>query len=149
MKVAYTSLNAKLLNAPNSLREQVEKILALDFSEQKAKFVLDPDFQGWTEANVSFAELLYKHYLYLKAKFPDEPHLPPSRDIDDFWHGHILDTVRYTDDCIDIFGCILHHNPYFGMGSESSKALLVDSFGRTQELHIEEFGAPIFEVRDA
>lgn len=147
MEIHYVSLHSKLDTIDSSIKSGLEGILELDFTNQKDKFVVDPDFHGWTKENIEFAELLYKNYLYLCLKYPNVERLPPSIDVDDFWHGHILDTRRYSDDCKKIFGRMLHHNPYFGYGSVTAKAELTDGFEVTQELHEQEFGAPIFEVR--
>lgn len=147
MQVKYKSLQTKLNKADEKIKLGIKEILALDFSAQKNKFVIDPDFHGWTEDNIDFGELLYKNYLYLCLKYQDGRHLPPSTDIDDFWHGHILDTRRYSYDCNKIFGRILHHNPYFGFGSTQDVNALSDSFDEIQKLHTAEFGAPIYEVR--
>ena len=35
--------------------------------------------------------------------------------MDAFWHQHILDTVAYQRDTVQIFGYFLHHFPYFGI----------------------------------
>lgn len=147
MEVRYVSLQSKLEIADPSIKDGIKEILALDFTSQKTKFVVDPDFHDWTKENIEFAEVLYKNYLYLCLKYPDEKRLPPSTDVDDFWHGHILDTRRYSDDCQRIFGRMLHHNPYFGFGSAKAETALADGFTVTQQLHEHEFGAPIFEVR--
>lgn len=41
----------------------------------------------------------------------------PSRTLDIFWHQHILDTKKYYDDMINIFGHMMHHFPYLGVRS--------------------------------
>jgi hypothetical protein len=146
--VIYISLEGKLATENETLKKTINAILELDFEKQKEKFVTDIDFIGWDWENIQYAEILYKNYLFLIAKYRDSVnHLPPSTDIDDFWHGHILDTQRYTDDCVRIFGSIIHHNPYFGYGNREAEKQLTISFAKTQELHTYEFGAPIFEVR--
>lgn len=148
MQIAYVPLEEKLKACDGSMASLVQAILDLDFEPQKRKFVEDPDFVGWTNENIEFAELLYKNFLFLRLKYPDEKHMAPSRDIDDFWHGHILDTHRYTDDCLRIFGRMMHHNPFFGIGSAEAELELTDTFENTQRLHTKEFGNKIYEVRD-
>ncbi|AVX05980.1 hypothetical protein MXMO3_03477 (plasmid) [Maritalea myrionectae] len=147
MEVEYTPLEEKLTGIEPHSKSGLKAILDLDFTDQKNKFVSDPDFIGWTEENIDFAEFFYKNFLFLNLKYGGSGHLPPSTDIDDFWHGHISDTRRYAPDCERIFGYFLHHNPYFGIGTQKDQKLLTDSFERTQELHCKEFGAEIFEVR--
>jgi hypothetical protein len=63
----------------------------------------------------------------------------PTHEIDEFWHQHILDTLKYVDDCQYVFGYFLHHYPYFGLrGAEDAQAL-ADSFEKTRALFIEHF----------
>lgn len=52
----------------------------------------------------------YKHFLWLQHCHRDTP-LVPKKDIDEFWHNHILFTENYTRDCLTIFGYYLHHRP--------------------------------------
>ncbi len=76
----------------------------------------------------------------------EEDLIVPNISIDEFWHGHILDTSRYNKDCQRIFGELLHHNPYFGYGSSVEEKELEDAFDRTQHLHKKEFGEILYEV---
>jgi len=147
MDIIYTSLETKLSECHPEIKRGLESIIALDFTEMKQKFVIDEDFIGWDESNIVFAEVLYKNYLFLNLKYPKKEHLPPSNDIDDFWHGHILDTRRYYKDCKEIFGQILHHNPYFGYQNIIEKKSLDKSFHVIQDLHKLEFGDFMYEVR--
>lgn len=52
----------------------------------------------------------YKNFLCLQHRHRDTP-LVPKKDIDEFWHNHILFTENYTRDCLTIFGYYLHHRP--------------------------------------
>jgi hypothetical protein len=38
--------------------------------------------------------------------------------VDTFWHYHILDTLKYAEDCQAVFGYFLHHFPYLGLRGE-------------------------------
>ncbi len=98
--------------------------------------------QGWLESEVLEAIKLYKNFLFLHLKYPNEI-LAPSEDIDEVWHDHILNTKKYRLDCEKIFGRYLDHQPNFDMEDTSSNI----SFARTQELHLKEFGYPIVGVR--
>ncbi len=102
--------------------------------------------EGWLKSEVDEAEKLYRNFLFLQGKYPDEI-LPPSKDIDEFWHNHILDTASYRRDCEHIFGYYLDHYPYFGIDGKSNQNDLNNAFTRTQELHQQEFGYPITGVR--
>ena len=61
--------------------------------------------------------------------------------MDKFWHAHILDTRKYIEDCERVFGCYLHHFPYFGMRGADDAAALARAGERTRALYEEEFGA--------
>jgi hypothetical protein len=100
-----------------------EKLLAkrhirhLDLSSIRAKLV---EKLGWTEDRVKDVELSYKRFLYALAhKDTGDIISPPSLDVDEFWHQHILDTRKYRDDCETIFGHYMDHTP--GLDSESQK----------------------------
>jgi hypothetical protein len=75
----------------------------------------------------------------LKLRYPDIT-ISPSRDIDKFWHYHILDTSKYFTDCQNIFGAFLHHFPYLGMRGEKDKSDLIICFENTKQLYFENFG---------
>jgi hypothetical protein len=60
--------------------------------------------------------------------------------VDKFWHGHILDTLKYAEDCDVIFGRFLHHFPYFGMRGAEDAANLARAGEVTQRLYLQEFG---------
>ncbi len=102
---------------------------------------------GWTKKQVRAAGELYRHYLFLKRKYGNHYKLPPSEDIDEFWHNHILDTHQYHHDCQRIFGRYLHHYPYFGIDEVSTREDALKAFEVTQQLHYQEFGDYIYRVR--
>lgn len=52
----------------------------------------------------------YKRFLWLNYIYP-EAKLVPTRDIDECWHIHILNTKRYIEDCQELFGHYFHHQP--------------------------------------
>lgn len=57
---------------------------------------------------------LYRAFLFLCKIYPIEV-IVPIKEVDDFWHLHILDTRNYIADCNAIFGYYLHHYPYAGL----------------------------------
>lgn len=127
--------------ANNKTPEQmVEAIFALDLDPIKLKLMDKEEGEGWTRAQADHYELEYKRFLALLAKFPDEV-VAPSKQVDKFWHGHILDTMKYAEDCQDIFGYFLHHFPYFGMRGEQDAANLHDAAQNMKRLYTREFGA--------
>jgi len=120
--------------------QMVEAVFALDLDPIKFKLMDANEGYGWTRAEADRHELEYKRFLALVAKFPEEA-IVPNKDVDKFWHGHILDTMKYAEDCRNVFGYFLHHFPYFGMRDEEDAANLAKASGRTQELYRQEFGA--------
>jgi hypothetical protein len=94
---------------------------------------------GWLQSEVDEACVLYRNFLFLNYKYPNEK-IVPSEDVDEFWHNHILDTKKYKIDCENIFGSYLDHYPYFGMDGVSTIRDADSAFARTQELHKKEFG---------
>ena len=88
---------------------------------------------------------LYKNFLYLLYKYPKE-FLVPTRDIDEFWHNHILYTKEYAKDCQQIFGYFLHHQPGDPNNPEEVSKLR-QQFTRTKELYLKEFGEPLLVLK--
>lgn len=122
------------------IRETIEN---LDFSMIIGKMV---SHQGWSRKDAEETCRLYRNFLFLSAKYPDK-RLPPSEDVDEFWHNHILDTRKYRPECEAIFGRYFDHYPYFGIDEKSNMNDLDCAFSETQRLHQEEFGQPIYEIR--
>jgi hypothetical protein len=95
-------------------------IAALDFSAIKAK-LMHKTGKGWSLDRTNAIECEYRRFLYLMKTFPNEP-TAPLVDVDIFWHQHILDTMKYADDCQQVFGYFLHHFPYVGMRGAADEA---------------------------
>jgi hypothetical protein len=93
----------------------------------------------WTRSDASHCCKLYKNFLYLFKK-----HLPislvPTREIDEFWHNHILYTQNYFRDCANIFGHYLHHEPASPVDNPQK---LSHDFQMTKQLYFEEFNQPL------
>jgi len=101
-------------NDTERLSQARAEIEALDLSLVRRKLASKSDGHGWTPEHTAQVEQAYRRYLTLLATHPGTQ-IAPTRDIDKFWHAHILDTRRYGADCERIFGEFLHHNPYLGM----------------------------------
>ena len=136
--------------AGRTLQQTVAAIEALDLTPIKFKATRssDDDGYGWSPQYADQMELAYKRYLILHAKYP-EMTLAPERDIDRFWHMHILDTRKYATDCDATFGHFLHHFPYLGLRGEGDEQALQDAFEAMQRLYAQEFGEPMVVQRDA
>lgn len=121
-------------------KQMIEAIFALDLEPIKFKLMGKKEGHGWTQAEADQYERDYRRFLALLVKFPDEV-IAPDTNVDKFWHGHILDTMKYAEDCNNIFGTFLHHYPYFGMRGEEDAANLKKAFATMQNLYEQEFGA--------
>ena len=89
----------------------------------------------WTREDATHCCKIYKNYLWLIKIHPNAT-LVPTREIDEFWHNHILYTKRYTDDCQQIFGYYLHHNP---LSPNEDTTKLIREFSLTKQLYLETF----------
>ena len=121
------------------IEEIVAAIRALDLDPIKLKLMDREEGQGWSREYVDKMETAYKRFLTLLVKYPEET-IAPSKDVDKFWHGHILDTMKYADDCDRVFGYFLHHFPYFGMRGEEDAANLAQAGEAMSRLYEKEFG---------
>jgi hypothetical protein len=88
-------------------------IAALDFSAIKEKLMHEAG-KGWSLDRANAVECEYRHFLLLMKVFPYEP-AAPLADVDTFWRYHIVDTMKYADDCEQVFGYFLHYFPYASM----------------------------------
>lgn len=118
----------------------VAAIEALDLEPIKFKISSPEDGYGWSRAHVERIALAYRRFLTLLARHP-QSRLAPTRDIDRFWHAHILDTRKYALDCDAIFGGFLHHYPYLGMLGDEDR--LAEAANALAELYEREFGEPL------
>jgi hypothetical protein len=101
----------------NFLQDGFATIAALDLDPIKVKLMHKESGEGWSLEKANAVEFEYRRYLYLMKKFPNEQ-AAPSVDVDTFWHYHILDTLKYAEDCQAVFGYFLHHFPYLGLRGE-------------------------------
>lgn len=133
---------------PEITLEQAKKyIYHIDFSTIICKLV---NHLGWRHKHALAVCNMYKNFLYLNKKYGANCKLPPSEEIDEFWHQHILDTKKYREDCDRIFGCYFDHYPYFGIDQKTTFADLGAAFETMQRLYAKEFnGEGLFQVRNA
>jgi hypothetical protein len=115
-----------------------QAIDALDFERIEAKLLHGHRDEVRVE-EVRRAEIGYRQFLKLAAKYPDMP-VVPSEAVDEFWHMHILDTQRYGSDCEAIFGHMLHHDPYLGIGGAEHESQRVQQAAASEALMMREFG---------
>jgi hypothetical protein len=93
----------------------IAAVKALNFDSVKAR-IMDPHVgEGWTREYADSIERAYRNYLIMLIKYPEHAEdILLSKDVDEFWHTHILQTVKYTRDCETVFGQYLHHAPHIG-----------------------------------
>lgn len=128
-----------------SLNTVKNYIDAIDFSKIIDKLV---NYNGWLKEDATLTCQQYRNFLFLSKKYSDEKiQLPPSEDIDEFWHNHILDTEIYIKDCQAIFGGYWHHYPYFGIDDNSDMTTLNLAFEKTNSLYFNEFGHHIVSTK--
>ena len=128
-----------MTQACKSVAHTVAAIQALDLDPIKLKLMDPEEGQGWSREYTDRMEVAYKRYLTLLAKFPDET-IAPTKDVDKFWHGHILDTMKYAEDCENMFGYFLHHFPYSGQRGADDAANHHAAGERFHVLYGREFG---------
>jgi hypothetical protein len=117
--------------------ETLNKVAAIDLSMIKIKLMDEEEGQGWSREYTEYVEVRYRRYLCMLCV---DDGAVPTRDIDLFWHQHILDTRAYANDCEMVFGEFIHHFPYFGMRGEEDARNLQSSFERTKVLYEMMFG---------
>ena len=94
---------------------------------------------GWSVDKIEMVENWYRRFLYLVHLYPEQS-IVPTKDIDLFWHTHILDTEKYMADCETLFGKYFHHFPYFGMRGEKDRMRLDEAIDETEGLYQKIFG---------
>ena len=93
----------------------------ISFEKFNAELDLEPiifsltrreDGASWSVEKSRLMEKWYRRFLYLGYLYPGQS-VVPTKNLDIFWHTHILDTQKYVDDCKNLFGHYFHHFPYF------------------------------------
>ncbi|WP_317203977.1 glycine-rich domain-containing protein-like [Janthinobacterium sp.] len=119
--------------------DNFQAIAALDLDPIKVKLMHQESGEGWSLEKVNAVEFEYRRFLYLMKIFPAEA-TAPLFDVDIFWHYHILDTMKYAQDCEQVFGYFLHHFPYIGLRGEEDLLAHQRVGERMKELYEETFG---------
>jgi hypothetical protein len=127
-----------------SLEVAKNYIYFLDFSNIIHKMV---NYNGWRLKDATQVCNQYRNFLFLNKKYGETVALPPSEDIDEFWHHHILDTQQYRKDCQAIFGKFFDHYPYFGVDEKSTVTDLNKAFESFLKLYRTEFNVELKKVR--
>ena len=117
-----------------------EKLKQLDFGPIAYKLMHKSDGLGWSREKTTQAISRYLMFLTLIHLYPNRQFVP-SIEIDCVWHFHIIDTIKYAQDCQILFGRFIHHFPYFGSRDAADRKNLEIIFEQTQVLVQEHFGA--------
>lgn len=118
------------------------RIWKLDFEPIIIKLMDKIEGKGWDLDTALSAVEEYRRFLFLTVGFPDT--IVPTEFVDAVWHAHILDTIKYADDCNKTFGFFLHHFPYFGMRGVADQMTLQNTFAATASLYEKQFGSPYY-----
>jgi len=117
----------------------------------RASFRSDDFPQDWSDEQRVASLTRYLKWLRLKRTYP-MARLAPTRDIDLFWHLHMLAPVAYYKDCMSLFGKVLDHDGGFGKGKnelpELERIFKLTAALWEQEYH-EPYGEDCVWIRDA
>lgn len=94
----------------------------------------------WDLADAQECMQLYKRFLWLMMQHGPAG-IVPTKEIDEFWHNHILHSKRYVADCKALVGHYIHHQPSDGSAEDIAK--LQQLFERTCQLYKKEFGSEL------
>src|SRR5882757_9617949 len=132
-------MNTKLTNRP--VEQVISAISALDLESVKVRAMDRKLGEGWTREYADGIEQGYRTYLAMLAKYPDHAEdILLSKDVDEFWRTHILQTIKYTEDCDKVFGKYLHHAPHIGEVTKADVEKRTALAEKTRRLYQREFG---------
>jgi len=132
-------MQARLTVKPE--QDVIAAIQALDLESVKLR-VMDAKLgEGWTREYADSIEIAYKTYLTMLVKYQDDAEdILLAEDVDEFWHTHILQTMKYSDDCDAVFGNYLHHAPHIGEITATDHEKRAAQAEKTRGLYEKEFG---------
>lgn len=113
----------------------------LDLDPIKIKLMGETEGESWSREKAEAVDLQYRRFLKMNLdhRVGSAP-VVPTKDVDTFWHYHILDTRKYAEDCATVFGRFFHHFPYFGLRGEDDARNLTEAFSETKRLYRQTFG---------
>lgn len=109
----------------------------------RASYRSDDFPRDWSHDQRAHALVRYQKWLGLKIANATV-RLAPTRDIDLFWHLHMLSPVAYFRDCKRYFGRLLDHDGGFGK-DPSEVDQLRTIFEQTARLWESSYGEPYLE----
>ena len=117
----------------------LEALNSIDWGPIAFKLMHPEEGEGRSLEQITIAIDRYRKFLLLSHLYPEQS-LVPTREIDQVWHCHILDTEKYRQDCQHLFGRFIDHWPYLGLGDQADRQLLQERFEQTQDLFESHFG---------
>jgi hypothetical protein len=122
-------------------QEVISAIQGLDLESVKIRLMDEELGEGWSRDYAESIETAYKTYLTMLAKHQDHAEdIMLAKDVDEFWHTHILQTMKYADDCEKVFGAFLHHNPHVGPRTAEDLRTRAEMAEKTRRIYAHEFG---------
>jgi hypothetical protein len=116
-------------------------VQALDLESVKIRLMDAELGEGWSREYADSIEAAYKTYLTMLAKYQEHAEdIMLAKDVDEFWHTHILQTMKYADDCEKVFGAFLHHNPHVGPRTAADMQARAEMAEKTRCMYAQEFG---------
>ncbi|BAY83337.1 hypothetical protein NIES267_28240 [Calothrix parasitica NIES-267] len=126
----------------------INKLNQLDLRTIAHELMHASEKEKWSFEQTKQALNHYSMFLWLINLYPDRK-LVPTQEIDRVWHYHILDTMKYAEDCQMLFGRFIHHFPYFGKRGKVDKKNLYTAFRETQKLFQQHFGIDLATVEES
>ncbi len=123
------------------------KLKQLDLKSIAYELIYSSD-EKWTFEQTNQAMEHYSMFLCLIYLYPNRK-LVPTQEIDKVWHHHILDTMKYAEDCEMLFGRFIHHFPYFGKRGKGDRENLYTAFAETERLFQEHFGIKLIRGEES
>ena len=123
---------------PTDVQKFIGQLAHLDL-QPIAYRLIHSNEDKWNIQQTKQAISCYRMFLLLVYLYPN-CQLVPNQEIDRVWHYHILDTMKYAEDCEMLFGKFIHHFPYFGERGKIDRENLQKAFEQTQVIFEEHFG---------
>ncbi|MCB1917122.1 MAG: glycine-rich domain-containing protein-like [Rhodocyclaceae bacterium] len=114
--------------------------MALDLEPIVYSLVKKDDGPRWSMKKAQSAVLWYRRFLFLTCLHPERL-VVPTKEIDEVWHAHILDTKKYFDDCHNLCGKFIHHFPYLGLRGRQDEEQLNEAFFESLAMYEKYFNA--------
>lgn len=128
----------KSSEATISLATRSQRIADMDLEPIMFKLTQCSEGPGWAIEKAVKVSNDYRRFLVLSLRY-SKSSIVPTKEIDTFWHCHILDTAKYAADCEFALGYFLHHFPYLGLRGEEDAQRLQEAFNETRALFQREF----------